>query len=315
LVSITAELEKAKTTEESLITIGVFDGVHMGHRSLISQLISQAKSKNLISGVVTFSNHPGTIINKNFEPNYLTSLQDRLKLIEETGVDFVVPVTFTEEVANLKAEEFTKILQNKLKMKGLMVGPDFQMGKGREANVKKLETIGENQGFKLTKINVKGIKNLTVRSTSVREALKQGKIEEATEILGRRHSLKGTIVLGEKRGRDLGFPTANFDVPADICVPSNGIYATFIYLDKQKYLSATSVGTNPTFNGQQRTIETYIMDFARNIYGSQPKLEFVSKLRDEVLFDSIPSLIEQMNRDVEKARDILNKNKSPRNRS
>ena len=315
MVSITAELEKAKTTEESLITIGVFDGVHMGHRSLISQLISQAKSKNLISGVVPFSNHPGTIINKNFEPNYLTSLQDRLKLIEETGVDFVVPVTFTEEVANLKAQEFTKILQNKLKMKGLMVGPDFQMGKGREANVKKLETIGENQGFKLTKINVKGIKNLTVRSTSVREALKQGKIEEATEILGRRHSLKGTIVLGEKRGRDLGFPTANFDVPADICVPSNGIYATFIYLDKQKYLSATSVGTNPTFNGQQRTIETYIMDFARNIYGSQPKLEFVSKLRDEVLFDSIPSLIEQMNRDVEKARDILNKNKSPRNRS
>ena len=190
-------------------------------------------------------------------------------------------------------------------MKGLVVGPDFQMGKNREANVSKLSTLGKKQGFTLNVIDVKEIKGLTVRSTSVRDALREGKIEEASKILGRNYSVEGNIVEGEKRGRQLGFPTANFDISADICIPANGIYATFIHVNGKQYLSATSIGTNPTFDVKQRTVETFIMDFNQNIYGFRPKLEFVSKLRDEIAFDSINLLIEQMTKDVEKAKNIL----------
>jgi len=305
LVTISAELKKAKIAKESLITVGVFDGVHRGHQSLMSCLVIQAKSQNVASGVVTFSNHPRTVISETFHPNYLTSLEERIRLIKETGVDFVIPISFTKEVADLKADNFTKLLQIELKMKGLVVGPDFQMGKNREANVSKLSTLGAKQGFTLNVIDVKEIKGLTVRSTSVRDALREGKIEEASKILGRNHSIEGNIVEGEKRGRELGFPTANFDIPADICMPANGIYATFIHINGKQYLSATSIGTNPTFDVKQRTVETFIMDFNQNIYGFRPKLEFVSKLRDEIAFDSINLLIEQMTKDVEKAKNIL----------
>ena len=305
MVTISAELKKAKIAKESLITVGVFDGVHRGHQSLMNCLVTQAKSQNVASGVVTFSNHPRTVISETFDPNYLTSLEERIRLIKETGVDFVIPISFTKEVADLKADNFTKLLQIELKMKGLVVGPDFQMGKNREANVSKLSTLGAKQGFTLNVIDVKEIKGLTVRSTSVRDALREGKIEEASKILGRNHSIEGNIVEGEKRGRELGFPTANFDIPADICMPANGIYATFIHINGKQYLSATSIGTNPTFDAKQRTVETYIMDFNQNIYGFRPKLEFVSKLRDEIAFDSINLLIEQMTKDVEKAKNIL----------
>ena len=305
MVTISAELKKAKIAKESLITVGVFDGVHRGHQSLMNCLVLQARSQNVASGVVTFSNHPRTVISETFRPNYLTSLEERIRLIKETGVDFVIPISFTKEVADLKADNFTKLLQIELKMKGLVVGPDFQMGKNREANVSKLSTLGAKQGFTLNVIDVKEIKGLTVRSTSVRDALREGKIEEASKILGRNHSIEGNIVEGEKRGRELGFPTANFDIPAEICMPANGIYATFIHINGKQYLSATSIGTNHTFEVKQRTVETYIMDFNQNIYGFRPKLEFVSKLRDEIAFDSINLLIEQMTKDVEQAKNIL----------
>lgn len=305
MVTISEELKRAKIVKESLITIGVFDGVHMGHKSLMNRLVLQAKSQNLTSGVVTFSNHPRTVVSKNFQPNYLTSVEERLRLIKETGVDFVVPIKFTKEVASLKADKFTKLLRSELKMNGLMVGPDFQMGKDRESDVSKLKTLSKKQGFTLNVIDVKEIEGLTVRSTSVRDALRQGKIEEATKILGRNHSLEGNVVEGEKRGRELGFPTANFDVSSDLCIPANGIYATFIYIGGKQYFSATSIGTNPTFDFKQHTVETYIMNFEQNIYGLRPKLEFVSKLRDEIAFSSIEGLIEQMNHDVKKATNIL----------
>lgn len=305
MITISSELKKAKIAKESLITVGVFDGVHRGHQSLMNFLVLQARSQNLASGVLTFANHPRTVISEAFHPNYLTSLEERIRLIKETGVDFVIPINFTKEVANLKADRFTRLLQSELKMKGLLVGPDFQMGKNREANVSKLSTLGEKQGFTLNVIDVKEIKGLTVRSTSVRDALREGKIEEASKILGRNYSVEGNIVEGEKRGRELGFPTANFDISADICIPANGIYATFIHINGKQYLSATSIGINPTFGVKQRTVETYIMNFNQNIYGFRPKLEFVSKLRDEIAFDSIKLLIEQMSKDVEKAKKIL----------
>ena len=307
MVTISEELQKVKIVNESLITIGVFDGVHMGHKSLMNSLVLEAKSRSLASGVVTFTNHPGTVVSETFEPNYLTSLEERLQLIEETGVDFVVPVKFTKEVANLQADNFTKLLQTELKMHGLMIGPDFQMGKDREANIPTLKTIGEKQGFTVSVVDVKEISGLTIRSTTVRNAVKQGKIEKANKILGRNHSISGRVIKGRQRGRNLGFPTANFDISSELCLPANGIYATFIYIEGKQYLSATSIGTNPTFNQEQRTVETYIMDFEQDIYGLSPKLEFVSKLRDEIAFESIDSLIEQMSQDVEIAKDILRK--------
>ena len=299
------DLKQHEIKKESLLAIGVFDGVHLGHQHLFNNLINTAKDHQLLSGVLTFKNHPATVLNSNFKPQLITSPVEKIKLIESTGIDFVVPITFDKTLANLSAKSFIELIQKHLNMKGISVGPDFHMGTNREADVTKLQTMGLKMGFFVNIPTLYEKTEIPVRSTSVRNSLISGNIKLANSILGRNFSLSGKIVKGFQRGKELGFPTANLSFDENQLIPENGIYATKVYLKNITYNGATSIGTNPTFQNQHKTIETFILNFNQDIYGESIKLEFIDKIRDEQSFKSVESLIIQMKEDVQKIQQIL----------
>ena len=299
------DLKQNEIKKESLLAIGVFDGVHLGHQHLFNNLINTAKDHQLLSGVLTFKNHPATVLNSNFKPQLITSPVEKIKLIESTGIDFVVPITFDKTLANLSAKSFIELIQKHLNMKGISVGPDFHMGTNREADVTKLQTMGLKMGFFVNIPTLYEKTEIPVRSTSVRNSLISGNIKLANSILGRNFSLSGKIVKGFQRGKELGFPTANLSFDENQLIPENGIYATKVYLKNITYNGATSIGTNPTFQNQHKTIETFILNFNQDIYGESIKLEFIDKIRDEQSFKSVESLIIQMKKDVQKIQQML----------
>ena len=302
---IEQELEQAQIDGESVLTIGVFDGVHRGHQRLIAKVVAEAKANGAAAGVVTFRNHPDSVLNPNFRPQYITSVAERTRLMEGLGVDFVVPVTFDREVAGLRARRFVELLSSSLRMRGLVVGPDFAMGYKREGNVEALSTLGAELGFSVSVVDLLSDGGDAVHSTSIRNALADGNVKDVAKKLGRNFSISGTVVRGDKRGRTLGFPTANIEVGPDMVVPGNGIYATLAFVDGERHIAATSIGTRPTFDGKGRTIEAFLLEFDSNLYNRELRLEFVQRLRDELKFDSVDALLEQMELDVEQTRRML----------
>ena len=302
---IERELEQAHIDRDSVLTIGVFDGVHLGHQSLIAKVIAEARAQNAAAGVLTFRNHPDSVLNPNFQPQYITSIEERIRLIEELGADFVVPVSFDKEVAGLRARKFAELLRSKLRMSGLVVGPDFAMGYKREGNVDTLTTIGAELGFSVSAVDLLSEGGSAVHSTSIRSALVDGGVADAAKKLGRNFAIIGTVVTGDRRGRTLGFPTANIEVRPHMAIPGNGIYATRAFVNGERYMAATSIGTRPTFDGKGRTIEAYLLGFDSNLYNMELRLEFVQRLRDELKFDSVDALLEQMELDVEQTRTLL----------
>ena len=302
---IEQELEQAQNDKDSVLTIGVFDGVHRGHQSLIAKVIVEAKNKGAASGVLTFRNHPDSVLNPKFQPQYITSIVERIRLIKELGVDFVVPVTFDKEVAGLRARRFVELLGGKLRMRGLVVGPDFAMGYKREGNVDVLSQLGAELGFKVSVVDLLSEGGDAVHSTSIRRALTEGSVGDVARMLGRNFAIIGAVVSGDKRGRTLGFPTANIEVGQSMAIPGNGIYATMAVVDGKSHMAATSIGTRPTFDGKGRTIEAFLLGFDNNLYNKQLRLEFVQRLRDELKFDSVDALLKQMELDVEQTRTLL----------
>lgn len=305
-MSIGDELGAFAVRGDTALTIGVFDGVHRGHTHLISQLVDEAASKGLMAGVVTFREHPAAVLSPSFQAQYLTSFEDRLDLLRQTKIDFAVPITFDRALASLTSKEFTSLLQERLRMVSLVVGPDFAMGHKREGTIERLSELGGEMGFTLKVVD--GLRDAdgdTVRSTTVRTALAEGDVERVSDLLGRRFTLEGTVVSGEGRGGGLGIPTANLSPPSEMATPGDGIYAAYAHLDDHKMKAAVSIGTNPTFGGHDRTIEPFILDFDGDLYGSTLRLEFVRRLRDQVKFDSVEALLEQIDRDVAQTRQIL----------
>ena len=292
------ELNIKKEFQDSLITVGVFDGVHLGHKHLMAKLIEAAKKSQKSAGIVTFKNHPATVLNPKFRPNFLTNLETKLALLEATGVDFVSAITFNKTVSEFSARDFLSLLKSELGMTGLVVGPDFQMGRNREAGVDRLSALGKEIGFTLEIIEVQEKAGVQIRSTAVRNLISAGEVRKASVMLGRQYSLQGSVITGMQRGRLLGFPTANQTIDQAICIPANGIYATVATVNGTKYPAATSVGTNPTFHGKEQTIETYILDFDKDIYGENIEIEFFDRLRDEMSFENVDDLMVQMEADV-----------------
>jgi riboflavin kinase/FMN adenylyltransferase len=276
----------------------------LGHKHLAIKLIESAIKNEKSSGIVTFKNHPAAVINPRFQPNFLTSFETKLDLLKDTGVDFVSAITFDQEVADLTAKDFLRLLKNRLGMKRLVVGPDFQMGKNREADTAKLATLGSELGFDLEVVDVQTKGGNQVRSTMIRSLILNGDVKNASVMLGRKFSLKGSVITGMKRGKSLGFPTANLKINKDIARPSNGIYATVATVSGVRYPAATSVGTNPTFGGKEQTVETYILDFDKNIYGQSLSISFYEKLRNELTFNSVDDLIAQVKSDVSEVRKL-----------
>ena len=302
---IEQELAQTHIDRDSVLTIGVFDGVHRGHQSLLAKVVAEAKTKGGAAGVLTFRNHPDSVLNPNFQPQYITSIAERIRLIKDLGIDFVVPVTFDMEIAGLRARKFTELLCSKLRMRGLVVGPDFAMGYKREGNVDMLSDMGAELGFSVSVVDLLSDGGDAVHSTSIRKALVDGNVKDMAKKLGRNFSISGTVVTGDKRGRTLGFPTANIEVGLDMVVPGNGIYATLAFVDGERHMAATSIGTRPTFDGKGRTIEAFLLEFDSNLYNRKLRLEFVQRLRDELKFDSVDALLEQMELDVEQTRRLL----------
>ncbi|MCH8309129.1 MAG: bifunctional riboflavin kinase/FAD synthetase [Chloroflexi bacterium] len=304
-MKIDEDLSQLSVDRDSVLTIGVFDGVHRGHVHLIRRLTSEAQSAGMLSGVVTFRNHPKTVLRPDFKTNYISDLEERVRLLKGHGVDFVVPVTFDRDLAQLPAEQFLARLSDRLRMKALVVGPDFAMGRNRDGTLETLPLLGRKLGFTFKSVDLLKDSDNPVKSTVIRKLIAEGNVESVSRMLGRNFSAIGTVVDGLKRGQTLGFPTANLEVPNGYASPGDGIYATWAYLESGRYMAATSIGTRPTFQEGGRTIEAFLLDFSDDIYGQTLRLEFVKRLRGEEKFDSVDALLQQINKDVQQTRELL----------
>ena len=269
------------------------------------ELVKEATGTGRLAGVVTFREHPASVLRADFEPSYLTGLEERLALIGRLGVDLVVPITFDLEVSRLRAREFIAWLQRHLRMQGLVVGPDFAIGHKREGDVKSLTALGADMGFSLKVVELLADEDQAVRSTTIRNALAQGDVTRVAAWLGRTFSVTGVVVKGLGRGRTLGFPTANLQVPPRLGIPGDGIYATWAHLGEKPFMAATSIGTRPTFDEGERSLEAFILDFEGDVYEHKIRLEFVQRLRAEEKYETVEALQQQVDRDVTQTRAIL----------
>ena len=299
------ELPETPPDRGAIFTIGVFDGVHRGHQSLLKRVVEVASQGGMLSGVLTFVNHPRSVLVPDTCISYITSVDDRLALLKDAGVDLVIPLHFDLELSRLRAHEFTSLLQERLNMAGLVMGYNFAMGFKREGTPETLAAIGSEQGFSVTVVDAVTVEGGRVSSTVIRDSVTAGDVAAASELLGRCFNLCGEVVVGEGRGRKLGFPTANMDLPEDRLVPADGVYAAWASLGSERYMAATNVGANPTFGGNDRRVESFLLDFDGDLYGKHITIEFVDRLRGEHRFESAEALVTQMHLDVEKARKTL----------
>ncbi len=281
------------------VTIGVFDGVHLGHRGLLNRLVSIARSEGLTATVMTFSNHPQSTLNPP-APQLLTTVEERLSLFKETGVDETVVLPFTLEFSRLTAEQFCRdILVDKLICNLLIVGDDFALGYRREGTISRLRELGEQMGFKVVAISpiVKG--NIRVSSSEIRNLLLQGEVERANELLGTFYRIAGVVVPGAGRGRKLGFPTINLKVASEKLLPRYGVYAGRVYIAQGVWNTAAYIGQRPTFGEKEPVVEAHLLEFNGSVpQGTSVILELVTFIRPDQHFDSPEALIAQMNRDV-----------------
>ncbi len=308
-MSFRQRLASAAPSRETVVTIGVFDGVHQGHRHLLRRVVDLAGA-DYTPAVVTFTNRPITVIRPGTEPSYLTTLEQRVNLIKQQGIELVVCLEFTQELAEVTAEEFAKLLADSLKMKGLVLGPDSAVGKDRRGNLAFMKEQGEELGFWAQTVETFEIDGQPVKSRRIREAVSNGNLEVCPELLGRNYYLSGEVVVGDQRGRTLGFPTANVEVDPEMRLPGDGIYATWAVIDGARHLAATSIGVRPTFDLTQRLVEVYVMDFSGDLYGKTLGVEFIKKVRDQEKFDGLDALIKQINQDVDDCRQVLEKDQS-----
>lgn len=298
------QLASAAPHRETVVTIGVFDGVHLGHCHLLRRLVQLAQP-GYIPTVVTFANHPVTVLRPQVSISYITSPAEKERLLRQQGVELAVSLDFTPELAQVSARDFTLELVEKLRMKGLVMGPDFSLGHNREGTGPVLRALGAELGFWVEPVEPLVLEGGSVRSRRVRELVQQGDVVAAARLLGRPFSLQGTVVHGDRRGRELGFPTANLEIPPLMLLPGDGIFATWVTVGGVRHAGATSIGVRPTFGLSRRLVEIYIMDFSADLYGQELRVEFVDKVRDQAAFPSAAALVEQMNVDVATARRVL----------
>jgi riboflavin kinase/FMN adenylyltransferase len=304
-MQVEEELAQFMPERGTVLTIGVFDGVHLGHQYLMDYLKRQALVRNFLSGVVTFRRHPKQVLLPQAQLPYLTSLEERVRLLQELGIDLIVPLSFTPELAQLSAHHFVALLQKHLKMRGLIVGPDFALGVGREGDVFTLNSLGKESGFTVEVVSPKIIDGEIVSSTAVRRALAQGDVSKVDKLLGHPFTLSGKVIYGVERGKALGFPTSNIAIDSAQALPGDGVYVTRAYLGNSAYPSVTNIGKRPTFGQGERTIEVYIFGFAGELYGQELRIELLRQLRGERHFSTPEDLKAQIIKDVEQARAIL----------
>ncbi len=299
------ELARISPAKDTFVTVGVFDGVHLGHKHLISQLVGKAEQENSLSIVVTFRQHPQEVLRTDIILPFLTSLTEREKLLENEGVDIIVPLTFTAEASKLSAREFIGLLKKHLHMRGMVIGPDFALGRKREGSADALHALGRELGFSVTVVPPVVIDGEIVSSTAIRQALSAGDVHRVRRLAGRNFSLRSHVVAGAGRGVKMGFPTANLNIGPEHALPADGVYATWAGIGGENFPSMTNIGTNPTFGDNRRVVEVYIVDYRGDLYGQELQLEFVERLREERRFGSVEELKKQVAEDVKRGVAIL----------
>ncbi|HVM06101.1 MAG TPA: bifunctional riboflavin kinase/FAD synthetase [Acidimicrobiales bacterium] len=295
----------------TVVTIGAYDGVHLGHRALLARVRRMADDLGAAAAVVTFDRHPATVVRPESAPRLLTDLDQKLELLETTGMDYAHVIRFDEERSKESAEDFVRaVLVDCLAARAVVVGHDFHFGHRRRGNVPLLQQMGAELGF-----DVLGISLLAdeaagepVSSTRIRRLLAAGDVVSASALLGRTHEVRGTVVQGDRRGRRLGYPTANVVVPAEILLPADGIYAGWYRRpDGSAHRTAISLGRRATFHpdAEASVLEAYLLDFDGDLYGERAGVRFVARLRDDARFDSVDALVSQIDADVANARAVL----------
>ena len=295
----------------SVVTMGNFDGIHLGHQALVRHTVEESKRLGYPSIVLTFEPHPLKVLAPERAPRLLLSYQDKLDLFQAFGVDIVIAQRFDREFASIAAEDFVRrFLVGRLKTKKLWVGRDLRFGQGRKGETGDLIRVAPEVGFQVGVLDPISSDGIRISSSRIRGLVEAGCVDEVRPMLGRYHFVSGRVVTGQGRGRKLGFPTANISSQTEV-VPLNGIYATLIEVKSRQWLSVSSVGVNPTFGDGPRTVESFIFDFASEIYGEAVKLSFVKRIRDEKKFSTVEDLIAQIHEDVEQAKVIFKELRLP----
>ena len=298
-----------KPLKNAVVTIGNFDGVHIGHQALFHQVIEKADAINGTSVAITFEPHPIRVLNHNQSPPLITLYKQKIELINRIGLDTLIVIPFTKEFAKITAPAFIKdILVEKIGMKAIIIGEDYSFGKHREGNLELLKTFGKQLDFDVTVANWIVTSNGNaerISSTKIREMVMEGNVTDVQQMLGRFYQIRGIVETGRNRGgKQLGFPTANIKLYDELC-PKTGVYAVTAEWKNERYLGVANIGYSPTFDDHIYTVEVHILDFDKDIYGDAVRVNFIKRIRDEIKFANIDQLSDQIRQDVQTAKDIL----------
>ncbi|NOZ68164.1 MAG: bifunctional riboflavin kinase/FAD synthetase [Deferribacteres bacterium] len=289
-----------------VLTIGNFDGVHLGHQALFRMLIERAKKNNGTSIVFTFVPHPLRVIAPERAPKLLTPYKEKIRLIKNCGIDVIICINFTKEFASITAEDFIRnILCRMLEVKEILIGSNYMFGKGRKGSPELLKALGKEYGFSVTVVDEIRIDNTVVSSSRIRTLIAKGRVEEAAKFLGRPYSVEGVVIEGAKRGKSLlNTPTANLSTANEL-LPKDGVYAVKVKVGRKVYGGATNIGCNPTFKDKKFSFETHILDFEGTLLGKTLRVEFIRRIRDEIKFSKVEDLAAQLEKDIAEIRRIL----------
>lgn len=292
--------------KKAIVTIGNFDGIHVGHQYIMKRLVGEAHQRNLKAVVITFDPHPKMVLHPDIKPFYLiTTLEEKMNLLENLGIDAIVLFQFSREFAKITAESFVRdMLWGKLQVHKIFIGHNYTFGNDRKGNDAYLKDFGKKLGFEVEVVSAVMINDLVVSSTCTREAIMEGDVKNAATMLGRPYNLRGIVVSGHRRGAGLGFPTANIS-PEKVLIPPRGVYAVNAEIDDQTYNGVLNIGYNPTFEDNKLSVELHILDFDKNIYNKNINVLFIDRIRDEVKFTGPDALVVQIRQDISRAREIL----------
>jgi riboflavin kinase/FMN adenylyltransferase len=298
-------LSGAMLRGSSVVTVGSYDGIHIGHQHLLRQMQEAAGQRDHYTSLVTFYPQPKAVLAPHLPIRYLTTPAEKIILLNALGLDLMAILPFTVEMAQTSAAEFVEELVTHLKMRQLWVGPDFALGRDREGDIPTLKQIGQRMGFEVCVAEPLTQNGEVVSSTRIRHMLTRGEVRQATTLLGRYPSLTGQVMQGAQRGRLLGFPTANLLVSPERVIPADGVYACFVWMNRKRYATVTNIGIRPSFAGAERMVEAHLLNFSGDLYGLDMKMEFVERLRPERRFENLDELVAQIQSDAEQATELL----------
>ncbi len=305
-MKVTKDLKNAISSRPSILTLGTFDGVHKGHRKIISNLKSEAKRNNLRSIILTFFPHPRNIVSSEIIKS-ISTIDEKIKIFSDLGIDELIIQKFDKSFASMDAKEFIELLVNNLKIKKIIVGYNHRFGKNRSADINVLKDFSLKYDFEVLEIKAFEVENIKISSTKIRDAIQQGNIKLCNNYLGYNFNINGDVVKGKSIGKSLGFPTANIKIVEEYKImPKNGVYLVRCFFEKEKLYGMMNIGFNPTFGSNDKTLEVNIFDFDKDLYGETIRIEFLNFIREEIKFENVELLQNQLIKDRENCIKHLN---------